>query len=257
MPAYMDELIKLALQLLRRFLLRDDKRAPDAPNAVQSLRPAAISDRTPVSDSARVLGERLRFIRTEVLKANPILLARIVGCPRGTDIERYEAGLEELPKEYRAALVSRLFIDRDFLEGTSDHVFRRFRLGFDDECHELLEAGFKPYLLCAPPGEDEGLAYVLFHKSSDGWAQLVASDRCGNFYSSGGGRQNLCSLASAVLHAGSRSVPVLSASHRDWDALNWGRFYTLHISGPRTVNTGFQDLWDDLMSDCNRRCASR
>lgn len=259
MPVYIDELIKLALSLLRRFLLRDDKRTPDGPTAVRSQQPGANSDRAPVSDCARGLGERLRVIRTEILKASPLLLARIIGCPRGTDIERYEAGLDELPQEYRTALVSNLFVNRDFLEDSSEldraakQVFRRFILGFGEECRELLEAGFTPYLLCAPPGIDEGLACVLLHKSRDGWAQMVASDRCGNFNSSGGGRQNLRCLAHAVLQTGSRPVLVLSASPDDWEALARGRFYSLHVGGPRIVNTKYQDMWDDLVSDCRVR----
>jgi hypothetical protein len=203
----------------------------------------------PISRSAHDLGRNLRRLR-EILRMEPVDLARIIGCPTGTAIERYESGLEEIPQGLCDALESRLLVNPKFLVDGKMPVFRGFNLGVTDECRALLDSGFSPVLLCAPPGQDLGRAFVVFRKKRDGWEQVAVSDRCGSFVSMGGGRANLRSLAYAMLRSGKSHAQVLSVCGETWESLAEGRYYPGPAIG--LVNPEFEDAWFEILGDCRR-----
>lgn len=210
------------------------------------------------------LGRRCEFLR-EVLKLNPRQMADFCGFEKTDYLHDCEAGLDEFPTAAINKLVQVFFIRLEYLQEGKDHIFQDFDIvSTKKDCHRFLEQGFRPYFLCSPNFEEYGDAYLVFWKQDEGYWRMITSNYVGNFYSSGGGANNIYNLIDSMLDLHIRpswsNISFLNVCPEEWDLLEKGCWYNKEMRGyVGAANYQARDIfesWFEKAQETRKRWAS-
>ncbi len=175
------------------------------------------------------LGKRHKFLREEYLKLNPRKMADFYGYNKTAELERYESGEDEFPKESLEKLKETFFINESFLEEDNSRIFRNFILSSNEVKH-LLEDGFKPNFLCYTENLSR-LAFPVFHKQENKYFPIVVANNIGSFSSGHGGYNNIKIIIIEMLRQGMdyRDAFIQKVDKLTWQKLERGLFYSNNI----------------------------
>jgi hypothetical protein len=188
------------------------------------------------------LGKRHKHLRENFLKLNLREMSDFYGFTKVSDLEDYEAGLDEFPYESLKKLEDFFFVRPEYLEKGGDSIFRKFKIiSNTDDCRYFLEQDFHPCFLCDPDFSKTGSAYLVFCKKEGKFWRKISSEAKGGFFSSGGGRSNIynfivpflnkfidkkkiqCLDVSSMIHR--LDISFLNIQEEEWKSLNWGYWY--------------------------------
>jgi hypothetical protein len=188
------------------------------------------------------LGKRHKHLRENFLKLNLREMSDFYGFIKVSDLEDYEAGLDEFPYESLKKLEDFFFVRPEYLQEGGDSIFRKFKIISDTEdCRYFLEQDFHPCFLCDPDFSKTGSAYLVFCKKEGKFWRKISSEAKGGFFSSGGGRSNIYNFivpfldkfidkrmiqylnVSSMIYR--LDVSFLNIQEEEWKSLNWGYWY--------------------------------
>lgn len=214
------------------------------------IEPDQISELEPYKVS---LGKRVRYIRENILDVNPRRFSDFLGINKVEELESYESGDREFPTNYVDQLCDFYFIDKEYIEGESKSVFRKFSLFDSDDSKRLIKEGFRPYILCQE-GDDWLKGVIGFYKNENGCHRLVFSNRPVSFKSSGGGLSNLMKFLYPFVRAGMMEydASVLSINQLDWYLIHKGLYHRKCFLG-LMVDNECQDIFYERYEDCKQR----
>lgn len=212
-----------------RDTFKESSSVSEAEGQCRAVEPAAV----PICLEPRYqvrLGQRIRAIRTEVLKLNTRQMANAMGIQHNREFEDCEAGDDEFPQQSIHRLEELFFFKRRFLEEGQGPMFQHFPLCNTTEgCLALLKDGFKPHIFTELSSEEFAMCLVVFNKDEAGFNRVIVSDVEGNFASCGGGKQNMLNLIKALFeHYGpwqANPMVVRLNKQDDWKAMLQGTFY--------------------------------
>lgn len=188
------------------------------------------------------LGKRHKYLREKILELNERKMADFYGYDSTLELDKYERGEEEFPKESIEKLKETFFVNEKFLEDRNETIFRRFNI-YSDEVKKLLQDGFKPFFLCKEIDNRQDLkTYPVFHKQEDNYSRIVVSNLTGSFQSTGGGYNNIAQIIKQMLCRRMRSwdALILHVNNQTWQELEQGTFYSKH---------GYFGYRDDVCKD--------
>jgi hypothetical protein len=137
------------------------------------------------------LGKRHKHLRENILKLNLREMSDFYGFVKTSDLEDYEAGLDEFPAASIKKLEDFFFIRSEYLQEGGDSIFKKFDIvSSTRDCKDFLEQDFTPSFLCDPNFKNTGYAYLVFFKKENEYWRVISSNAVGGFFSSGGGRNN-------------------------------------------------------------------
>lgn len=172
------------------------------------------------------LGRRVKYIRENVLDINPRKFSYLLGIEKVEELEAYESGEVEFSSEYVDLICDFFFVNKNYIQGESDYIFKTFCLIDSEDSEKLIKEGFRPYILC---NEDDDwlLGKIGFYKEEKDHHRLVFSDRPVSFKSSGGGKSNLMNMLVPFVKAGKAEydASILSVDKSIWDAISKCFFY--------------------------------
>lgn len=211
------------------------------------------------STYAQEIGGRVRFIRESLLGFSMRQMCEKLGIESVTQLEKYEAGAEEIPIHITRQIEQEYDVDPAYLDGKTSAVFTRFATN-KDTMIEYLRQGFTPVIttIPRPMGVKEKLyCYITFDKpEADFTRHAVGMLRC-SFSSQGGGRGNLHELIYAMLDLGMNpfSVRVVEATWYSWEAIENGTYSSeTSARSVRKADLYCQDIWAEW---CEQVVASR
>ncbi|MBK5411078.1 helix-turn-helix transcriptional regulator [Pseudomonas sp. TH34] len=178
------------------------------------------------SSYALSIGEKVRFIRTELLNLSLRQLSEILEIEKVSNLESYELGVEEFPLLVLKKFESYFSINPGYLDGVSEGVFSSFHL-CKFEVERYLSQGYEPIILCSPNDRSELFCRVAFKKNDGTFLKVVVGDLLCSFASSGGGQLNIQILIHALLERGAsyKDVRVLKVTSRAWELMRRGTYY--------------------------------
>ena len=173
------------------------------------------------------LGKRHKFLREDILKLNERQMANFYGYDLASELERYERGEDEFPKESMEKLKETFFINERFLEDGDSRIFRNFGI-YSDEVKKLLKEGFRPLFLCSICDRNWLYTYPVFHKQENNYSRIVVSNSTAYFQSTGGNYNNIAQIIIEMLRQGMRysDASILQVSKQTWQELEQGTFYS-------------------------------
>lgn len=211
------------------------------------------------STYAQEVGGRVRFIRESLLGFSMRQMCEKLGIESVTQLEKYEAGTEEIPIHITRQIEQEYDVDPAYLDGKTSAVFRRFATN-KDTMIEYLRRGFTPVITTIPRplGVTEKLySYITFEKPEIDFTRHAVGMLLCSFSSQGGGRGNLHELIYAMLDLDMNpfSVWVVEATWYSWEAIENGT-YSSETSARigRKADLDCQDIWAEW---CERVIASR
>jgi hypothetical protein len=193
------------------------------------------------------LGKRHKHLRENILKLNLREMSDFYGFVKTSDLEDYEAGLDEFPAVSIKKLEDSFFIRSKYLQEGGDFIFKKFEIiSGTKDCKYFLEQDFTPYFLCDPDFKNTGGAYLVFSKKENEYWQMISSKAEGGFFSSGGGRNNVYNFIKPFLE---RSIDLrliqyiepnpwlydpkihfLDVKNEEWHNLDWSCWYSKGMS---------------------------
>jgi hypothetical protein len=181
------------------------------------------------------LGPRHKILRKDILKLNRREMANFYGFKKTEKLERCEAGLDEFPTEAMKKLEKGFFVNPKYLQEGENYIFQTFRIAYTrDDCRSFLERDFRPYFLCGPSFQKDGLAYLVFCKQDEGYWQMVRSSTVGCFHSGSAGASNIRNLINAMLDLNMELEwpnTALTVSTEEWEKLENLRWYNKGMHG--------------------------
>ena len=173
------------------------------------------------------LGKRHKFLREDILKLNERQMANFYRYDLASELESYERGEDEFPKESIERLKETFFVNEEFLEDGDSRIFRNFDI-YSDEVKKLLKEGFRPLFLCSMCDRSWLYTYPVFHKQENNYSRIVVSNLTASFQSTGGGYNNIAQIIIEMLRQGMRysDASILQVSKQTWQGLEQGTFYS-------------------------------
>lgn len=178
------------------------------------------------SSYASSIGEKIRFIRSDILNLSLRQLSEILEIKKVSDLEKYEAGLEEFPLVLLKKFEACFSVRPDYLDGLSEGIFAGFHL-CKPEVEHYLSQGYNPVVLCRPDERSELFCKIAFERNEGVFSKVVIGDLLCSFASSGGGQLNIQILIHALLARGAsyKDVRVLKVTGRAWELMRRGAYY--------------------------------
>jgi hypothetical protein len=188
------------------------------------------------------LGKRHKHLRENFLKLNLREMSDFYGFTKVSDLEDYEAGLDEFPYESLKKLEDFFFVRPEYLQEGGNSIFKNFKIiSNTEDCRYFLEQDFHPCFLCDPNFSEIGHAYLVFRKKEGKFWRKISSETVGGFFSSGGGRNNIYNFIVPFLDKviGNRmiqhldisfliyglDISFLNVQEEEWKSLNRGYWY--------------------------------
>jgi hypothetical protein len=203
------------------------------------------------------LGRRHKSLRENILQLNPREMASFYDFEETEKLEKCEAGLEEFPTKAMKKLEDFFFVDPKYLQEGGNVIFHSF---FNDKCKRFVNDGFRPYFLCGPNFEADGLAFLIFCKEDEGgyWRMIGSTDHAGFRSSGGGGAHIIYNLIDSMLDPDMSffrpKTLCLDVSAEEWEKLRNGRWYN---KGMRrccgTANNEATDIYERRFLRAQRR----
>ncbi|SDV11044.1 helix-turn-helix transcriptional regulator [Pseudomonas mucidolens] len=188
----------------------------------QDMRPLVLED----SSYALAVGEKISFIRTDILNLSLRQLSEILEIKKVSDLEKYESGVEEFPLPLLKKFEACFSVRPAYLDGVSESIFSSFHL-CEFEVERYLSQGYNPVVLCCPDERSELFCKIAFERSEGAFSKIVIGDLLCSFASSGGGQINIQILIQALLRRGAsyKDVRVLKVTRRAWELMRRGTYY--------------------------------
>lgn len=212
----------------------------------------------PTSSYAQGIGEKIRYIRAELLNLSLRQLSEFLEIEKVSQLERYELGLEEFPLPLLKKMEKYFSISAEFFDGVGTCVFTGFEL-CNQEVERYLSEGYKPFIYCSPHERGELFCRIVFEKQDGQFKKIVVAGLLCSFASKGGGRLNIQILINVIIaRAGSyKDVRVLKVSSYAWECIRQGVFYnqdSLHRSADWEAQEVFVE-WFNESEKANARWA--
>lgn len=174
---------------------------------------------------ASIIGSRMKDIRERYLQLTARRMSEFLNLNSVTELERYEAGVDEYPLPMLRKIEEFFFLSRDYLETGKYGAFKAFSLTAEN-VERFMRDGFTPYIACSPERANL-FAYIAFSKKVDGYTRLAISNICGSFVSNGGGKTNIQYLIWALLEEGRSpyDVRIVTLSNDEWAAVASNSYY--------------------------------
>lgn len=192
------------------------------------------------------LGTRLKRLREDNLKLSKPKMRDFYEYVEVAELEKYEAGEVEFPKDSINKLKNFFFVNESFIEDGDSRIFRSINV-YSEEVRELLKSGFKIKFLCSPFDREWLYTYPVFFKEEDDYMRIVVAGLVGSFMSSGGGYNNIATIIREMLQIGMESyeVSILKASEQAWRQLEHGTFYSTNPYFGLGQDNECQDIFEE------------
>jgi len=211
------------------------------------------SDDTEVEPYKVSLGRRVKYIRKNVLDINPRKFSDLFGIEEVEALEAYESGEVEFPSKYVDLLCKFYFVNKEYIQGESDYIFKTFCLINSEDSEKLITEGFRPYILCKE-GDDWLKGKISFYKKEKDCHRLVFSDRSVSFKSSGGGKSNLMNMLIPFIKAGKSEydASILSVDESTWGEISKCLYHRKGFLG-FMAHFECQDIFHDRYEECKKQ----
>lgn len=232
---------------------RSRKQKPPCAPSVQALEMQG-------SSYALSVGEKIKFIRTDLLNMSLRQLSELLEIEKVSNLEKYELGIEEFPLPFLKKFETYFSVRSEYLDGRSESIFAGFHL-CKAEVEDYLLRGYSPVVLCSPDERSELFCRIAFEKNEGAFPQVVIGDLLCSFASTGGGKMNIQILIHALLRRGDshKAVRVLKVTGRAWELMRRGAYYT-QDNFHRSADWECQEVfvkWFKESEESNRRWNSR